>query len=318
MRALFLACLALTSLPAAGEEPAAPRARHEAAVTFDDLVQGGPELPLARIQALTAKLLAGLARHTVPAAAFVNESKLYREGEVDARLALLRAWRDAGVELGNHTFSHLSLHKTALEAVEEDVVRGDAVTRLLLAEKGAKPRWFRHPFLQTGPTAETKAAFESFLAARGYRVAPVTIDTNDWMFNVPFTDARTRGDEAAAARVKEAYLAYVAQMLDFFEDLERRVFGRPIRHVVLFHANELNADTIDAWADLFAGRGYSFVTLDRALEDPAYASADTFISAQGISWLHRWLFTQTGATRLKEEPDPPDFVRKAYAALKKR
>ena len=317
MRAALLAVLSVVSLGAVSEVPAAARPPHEVAVTFDDLVQGGPELPLARIQALNAKLLAGLARHRMPAAAFVNESKLYREGEVDARLALLRAWRDAGVELGNHTFSHLSLHKTALEAVEEDVVRGDAVTRLLLAEKGAKPRWFRHPFLQTGPTPGTKAAFESFLSAHGYRVAPVTIDTNDWMFNVPFTDARSRGDDAAGARVRDAYLAYVAQMLDFYEDLERRVFGRPIRHVVLFHANELNADTIDAWAALLAGRAYSFVTLDRALADPAYASADTFISAQGISWLHRWLYTRTGATRLKQEPDPPDFVQKAYAALKK-
>jgi peptidoglycan-N-acetylglucosamine deacetylase len=59
------------------------------------------------------------------------------------------------------------------------------------------------------------------------------------------------------------------------------------------------------------------VTLERALEDPAYASPDAFIGREGISWLHRWLFTKTGATRLREEPDPPAFVRDAYAALTK-
>jgi peptidoglycan/xylan/chitin deacetylase (PgdA/CDA1 family) len=303
---------------AAADEPPAP---HEIAVTIDDLVLNGPDVPLARVQALTAKLLAGLSRNGIPAVGFVNESKLYREGEVDARIALLRTWRDGGVELGNHTYSHLSLHTTPLAAFEEDVVRGETVTRLILAEKGpgaAKPRWFRHPFLQTGPTKETKATFESFLSAHGYRVAPVTIDTNDWMFNTPFTDARTRGDGATALRVKKAYLTYVASMLDFYEDLERRVFGRAMRHVVLVHANELAADSIDAWARLFRDRAYSFVTLDRALEDPAYASPETFLSRQGISWLHRWLFTKTGATRLKEEPDPPAFVQDAYAAFAKR
>jgi len=313
---LPLACLALAfGWPAAGAEE--PLAAHEVAITIDDLVLNGPDLPLARIEALTTKLLAGLTRNGIPAVAFVNEAKLYHEGEVDARIALLRAWRDGGIELGNHTFSHPSLHTTPLAAFEENFVMGETVTRLILAEKSAKPRWFRHPYLQTGPTVETKAAFENFLSAHGYRVAPVTIDTNDWMFATPFTDAHTRGDEAAATRVKQAYLEYIGQMLDFYEDLERRVFGRPIRHVLLVHANELNGDSIDSWASLLRKRGFSFVSLDRALEDPAYASKDTFISSQGISWLHRWLFTKTGATRLKEEPDPPAFVQDAYAALKK-
>jgi hypothetical protein len=37
-------------------------------------------------------------------------------------------------------------------------------------------------------------------------------------------------------------------------------------------------------------RGYRFVSLDRALEDEAYRSADTFVGNNGISWLHRWAF----------------------------
>ncbi len=248
----------------------------------------------------------------------MNESKLYRMGEVDARIALLRAWRDAGVELGNHTFSHPSLQTTALPAFEEDVVRGETVTRMLLKEKAASLRFFRHPFLQTGPTSETKKAFEEFLAARGYRVAPVTVDTNDWMYNSVYADALARGDAGGAARVRDAYVASYTRILDFFEDLTLRVFDRPIRHVLLVHANLLNADTLPEWAAVLKARGYAFVTLSRALEDPAYASADPYVSRNGISWLHRWLYAKTGATRLKEEPDPPPFVMDAYKAIEKR
>ncbi len=311
-RSLLLAA-ALIGAPALAQAP--PR---EIAVTIDDLPLNGPDLPLGALQAMTEKLLAALGRNAVPSVAFVNESKLYRTGEVDARIALLRAWRDAGAELGNHTFSHPSFHTTPLPAFEEDVVRGETVTRMLLKEKGRTLRWFRHPFLQTGPTAETKKAFEEFLAGRGYRIAPVTVDTNDWMYNSVYADALARGDAGLAARAREAYLASYATILDFFEDLTLRVFDHPIRHVLLIHANPLNAETLDAWAAVLRARGYGFVTLERALEDPAYATPDPFVSKNGISWLHRWLFGKTGATRLKEEPDPPPFVLEGYAAIEKR
>ena len=315
LRPAILALALLGASPA----PAQPPASREIAVTIDDLPGlSGPDLPLPALQAMTQKLLAELKQESIPSVAFVNESKLYRTGEVDARIALLRAWRDSGAELGNHTFSHPSLHTTPLPAFEEDVVRGETVTRMLLKEKGGTLRWFRHPFLQTGPTAEAKRAFEDFLAARGYTVAPVTVDTNDWMYNAVYADALAQGDEAAAARVREAYVASYATILDFFEDLTLRVFGRPIRHVLLVHANRLNAETLPRWAAALRGRGYAFVTLSRALEDPAYASPDPYVGRNGFSWLHRWLFAKTGATRLKEEPDPPPFVMDAYREIEKR
>ncbi len=316
-RVVLAASFAVTLLattPARAQVPA-PR---EIAVTIDDLPLNGPDLPLPALQAMTEKLLAGLRRNGIPAVAFVNESKLYRTGEVDARNALLGAWRDAGTELGNHTFSHPSLHTTPLLAFEEDVVRGETVTRMLLKETGGTLRWFRHPFLQTGPADETKRAFEAFLAARGYTVAPVTVDTNDWMYNSVYADAIARRDARAASQVGDAYVSSYGPVLDFFEDLASRVFDRPIRHVLLVHANVLNADVLDLWAAVLRSRGYVFVTLERALEDPAYGTADPYVSRNGASWLHRWFFAKTGATRLKEEPDPPSFVRDAYAAISKR
>ncbi len=310
---LRAALLLLVAFPAGAQAPA-----REIAVTIDDLPLVSGNMPLADIQAATEKLLAALKAEKIPATAFVNESKLYRTGEVDARIALLRAWRDAGVELGNHTFSHPSLHTTPLAAFEDDVVRGETVTRMLLKEKGESLRWFRHPFLQTGPTAETKRAFDEFLAGRGYRVAPVTVDTNDWMYAAVYADALETRDAALAARVRDAYLSSYPTILDFFEDLSLRVFDRPIRHVLLVHANVLNAETLPAWAAALRARGYAFVPLARALEDPAYATPDTYVGKNGFSWLHRWLFGKTGATRIKEEPDPPPFVMDAYREIEKR
>jgi len=87
----------------------------------------------------------------VPAIGFVNERKLQPGGSVDPRrVALLQQWLDAGLELGNHTFSHTDLHRASVQVFQRDVLEGEKVTRRLLAAKGNTPRYFRHPFLHTG------------------------------------------------------------------------------------------------------------------------------------------------------------------------
>ena len=75
------------------------------------------------------------------------------------------------------------------------------------------------------------------------------------------------------------------------------------------HANALNADDFFNLVARFRARGYAFCTLDRALEDPAYGSADTFTGAGGITWLHRWALTSGGRQAiLPSEPATPRFV----------
>src|SRR5215470_4471235 len=110
------------------------------------------------------------------------------------RTDLLRMWLDAGAELGNHTYSHPSLQRTELAAYEEDVIRGEKTISLLMKERGLRLRYFRYPFLQTGPDLATRNAFESFLRSRGYTNAPVTIDNSDWEFNTVYVDALNHRD----------------------------------------------------------------------------------------------------------------------------
>ena len=89
---------------------------------------------------------------------FVNEKKLYKPGEVDERIKALQMWLDYGFELGNHTFSHASLNQVGLKAWEDDVIQGESVTRMLLAQHKMKLRYFRHPYLDTGRDLLTRRA----------------------------------------------------------------------------------------------------------------------------------------------------------------
>src|SRR6184192_1285193 len=93
---------------------------------------------LKRMTDVTKHLLQKIKSNSVPAIGFVNEGKLHRGSEMNARTALLRMWLEAGLELGNHTFSHINIDNVPLDAYEQDVVRGEAVLKMLLAEKGMK------------------------------------------------------------------------------------------------------------------------------------------------------------------------------------
>lgn len=295
--------------PAAHEMPA-PQGR--IAVTFDDLPVVSTRRDLDHWRDVTRRLLRTIRAHRVPAVGFVNENKLVTADTVEAaRVAVLRQWTDAGLELGNHTYSHPSLHSTDLEAYEQDVIRGEPVTRGLLEEKGARLRYFRHPFLHTGRSLETRQEFEAFLHARGYTVAPVTIDHADWIFARAYDRARDAGDHAAMRRVTEAYLPYMRSAIEFWERQSVAILGREIPQVLLLHANALNADRLDALLKMLEGRGYRFIPLEEALRDSAYRSEDRFTGAGGISWIHRWGLTrQVPKETYRGEPEPPeDIVR---------
>lgn len=279
----------------------------EVAVTIDDLPLNGARVSLERLRAMTDRLLAGIKGHKVPAVGFVNESQLYVSGETDAMIAVLKMWADAGVELGNHTFSHMRFKDVPLAEFQDDTVRGETVTRMLMRQRGLRVRYFRHPFLQMGATRELEQAFENFLSERGYRMAPVTVDTLDWMFLSAYSKARNAGDAAMAKSVSDEYLRYVGLRFDFSEKISAELFGRPVRHVLLLHANELNADNVEGLLKLIEERGYEFVTLERALEDPAYRFPERYSDTS--DWLSHW----SSSKGLKfEPPAAPDFIQKAF------
>src|SRR5580693_1470138 len=210
-RLLAFWCVLLASaitLRGIASPPAAPPDR-QIAITIDDLPAGAARfMTAAAITEMTTKLLAVLQREKVPAVGFVNERKLYFNwGEVDERIKALNMWLDAGFELGNHTFAHTSLNKVGLKEFEESVIQGETVTRLLLAQHNKQLRYFRHPYLDTGRDLQTRREAEAFLVARGYRIAPVTLDAWDWMFARIYDDAKKRGDTAAQQEVVKSYLS---------------------------------------------------------------------------------------------------------------
>lgn len=303
--ALFLFCMSACGL-IHGQQRAI-------AFTIDDLPVVSTRQDIQNRQEITKKLLKHLADHEIPAVGFVNENNLYREeGECDQQqVDLLKMWLDAGLELGNHTFSHTSLHKITVEEFQQQMIKGETITNELLLAKHKKMRYFRHPYLHTGTSLDTKADMDKFFSEKGYIVAPVTIDFEDYVFSSAYDRAFDKGDRKLMRRIGKAYVEYMDKMTAYWERQSRHIFGREISQILLIHANFINSDYLDDVAERFEKRGYRTITLEEALKDPAYREPDLFTGDVGISWLHRWAIKKGGGNVLANEPKIPLFVVKA-------
>jgi len=204
------------------------------AVTFDDLpVISVTRWDVASHRAITTRLLDAIAAHAVPAVGFVSEENLLEDGIADPeRVDLLRQWLDLGLELANHTFAHLDMHQTPVERFEDDVVRGEQVLRGLLDARNMTLRYFRHPYLHTGTDLAVKHHLETFLLGRGCRIAPVTVDVQDYLFAMAYDLAVERGDHRTARRVADAYVPHVERQFEYYEGLSQRLLGYEPTHMI--------------------------------------------------------------------------------------
>ena len=145
-----LCILALFNLPSN-----AFAAEGKVALTFDDL----PALTILPdqdyVDYLNATILRKLRRHHFTAIGFVNEGKV-DELVRDRQIANLERWLDAGMELGNHTYSHESLNAIGPAAFIADIARGEPIIARLLRQRQQQLRYFRHPYLETGATTAVK------------------------------------------------------------------------------------------------------------------------------------------------------------------
>ncbi len=298
-----------TMLLIAAAQTLADVPRRQMALTIDDLpsqeIAQASESELAKRNGRIVAALRG-----TNAVGFVNEIKLERDGEVQpTRVRWLRDWLSAGIELGNHTYNHNGLHDTPIEHYEQSILDGERVLRPLMAEFNRELRWFRHPYLQAGQDDAVRARLDGFLELHGYRVAPVTVDNGEWIYARAYLRLLDAGKRDEARALISDYIDYMEAKCQFFEQASKRLFGREIPQVLLFHANALNADALPAMLHRLRKRGYDFVDLQTAVSDAAYQHADGYRGRAGISWLHRWAMAEEKPKVFYEgEPTVPKRV----------
>jgi len=292
--------------------PARAQTQRTIAVTIDDLpyATAGQGCTPKEAQRFTRDFLNMLKGERVPAVGFAIPGRGCGGQAADPKL--LDAWLDAGFELGSHTNTHPDINVVGAQAYVGDIDAAAEVLRPMLERRGLRLRWFRHPYLRTGAEHAIRDGLILFLAARGYEVAPVTFDNSEWVYAAAYARALKKGDAAEAKRIGEDYVRHMEEIAAFFEERSVAILGTEPPQILLIHANQLNRDWFPAVKAMLKRRGYCFETLDRAMADPAYRHADTYVGRWGMSWILRWGVTD--GVKLVREPDPPQWVMELYEA----
>ena len=128
------------------------------------------------------------------------------------------------------------------------------------------------------------------------------------MFNAAYSKMLANGDRASAKRLRKEYVAFTSAQIDYFAELDRKVWGYEPAEIMLLHDNRLNADTIEQVLGLFEKKGYRWVSLADAERDPTYMQPDTVVTRFGPMWGHRWARQRDLKVEGSLEPEPPSWI----------
>ena len=244
--------------------------RLEMAITVDDLPVHG-DLPSNTTRAEIAKKMieAFKAKGVPDVYGFVNVKNIGANGDTE-KDSVLKMWADSGFPLGNHTFSHIDLNASSVQAFEDEIVANESVLQRLVG--GRDWHWLRYPFLHEGDTLEKRHAVRKYLADHGYKIAQVTLDFGDYAWNNPYARCVAKQDAQSIEWLKSSYLQAAKDDIELDRKLSTQLFGRDIKYVLLMHIGALDSEMLPDLLDRFKKQGFRFVSLKDAEKDPAYQS----------------------------------------------
>jgi peptidoglycan/xylan/chitin deacetylase (PgdA/CDA1 family) len=260
-------------------------AAQKVAITFDDLPLNGDLPPgVTRVQVARDAIAILNGRHAPAAYGFINAKKL--EGNSDAAAAL-KIWA-AAEPFGNHTYGHMDLNANPAEPFEREIEENEPSLELL-AGKDRNWHWLRYPFLREGETVEKRRAVRAYLQAHGYRVAQVTLDWEDYLWNSAYARCAAKNDAQSVAWLKSSYLSIESAYLDLGRDLAKTVYGHDINHVLLLHLGAFSGTILPDALDLMQKKRFTFVTLEESESDPVYEGDPDVGSKYGGTLLELWM-----------------------------
>lgn len=249
----------------AGPKPPPP----QIAITFDDLPAYGPLPPGETRIAIADRVVRTLKDyHVPPTYGFVNAVEVLDDPKL---VSVLGVWRGAGNLLGNHTWSHMNLDTSSLEQFEGDLSDDEPVLRLMMYREDW--RWLRFPYLAEGNTLHKRMGVRAWLGQRGYKIAAVTMNFNDYEWNGPYARCMAKHDWKSVYWLETSYLQAAEQGAASSQSMSKQLYGHDIPYVLLLHIGAFDARMLPRLLAMYRQHGFTFVTLEQAEQDPFYRYA---------------------------------------------
>ena len=244
----------------------APARAQQIAFTWDDLPAHSALPPGETRVEIGRKLIAAMKEaHLPPVYGFLNGILTEEE---PLSTPMLKDWREAGLQLGNHTWSHMNLNQHSLAEWEADTLRNEALLKSYMGSDDW--HWLRYPNLAEGDTLEKREDARKFLAEHGYKIAGVTMSFGDYLYNGSYARCVAKNDAASVAQLEASYLAAADATIDYTRSMSKALYGRDIPYVLLMHVGALDARMLPRLLKLYRDKGFSFISLQDAEKDPFY------------------------------------------------
>jgi peptidoglycan/xylan/chitin deacetylase (PgdA/CDA1 family) len=251
------------------------------ALTFDKLPYMEP-MGFWTPRELSNLMLRALEAEKAPALGFVVEEKV---DDLPESYIVLSDWVGHGQSLGNLTYGYVDLNELNTKDFLAHIADGQKYLRRALRMVRPIRRYFRFPQLHEGNTPSKKHDVASRLQRAGFIIVPATVIMTDYEFNFYYADAAA--SDESLARLKEFYLESLGDALDYAEQQSDLVFERNIAQILRLHLGVATANLMPEVLRFLKERGYSFITVDRALEDPAYQTEEDYVGPLGLSFIDR-------------------------------
>ena len=250
----------------------------EIAVTLDDLPFGYSAGMTDSMKIVsTKKILTVLEDFDIKATGFVTSGNMSEENKV-----ILDMWLQAGHDLGNHTHRHFNFNNVSAARYISDI---DSCQ--LLVGDWLNTNYFRYSMLRRGNTVEKRDSVYTFLEQEGYTIAPVSIDNNEWVYNRDYSRALAKKDEEKIIETGNEYLMHMREISLKYLKKGKELTTRDVKHILLLHANPINADYLGKVLQWYKDEGWEFITLKNALEDPIYSEKVDLVSPYGWSQIDK-------------------------------
>jgi peptidoglycan/xylan/chitin deacetylase (PgdA/CDA1 family) len=279
-------------------------AAQKLAITMDDLPRNGGLPPgMTQVDITRDTLAVFKKRHVPPVYGFINAKKL--EGNPDGAAAL-KLWA-AAEPFGNHTYSHIDLEQNSAEAFERDLEQNEPALELLAKPGSGKAgndwHWLRYPYLHEGDTVEKRRAVREYLNKHGYKIAQVTLDWQDYMWNTAYARCVTKNDKKSIEWLRTSYLNTASEFLDLGRAQAKLIYGHDINYVLLMHLGAYSSTIMPDALDLLKKKGFKLVTLEEAESDPAYQSDPDIGMHDAGTLLDQWM--QVKGIKYPEHAEKP-------------
>jgi hypothetical protein len=105
-------------------------------------------------------------------------------------------------------------------------------------------------------------------------------------FNRPFVNSLQDPSNSLEA-LKNHYLKHVLDSLDYSESQSQIIFGDNIPHILQLHAGVAISTMLEPLIGVLKDRGYTFISLQEALNDPAYQAEENYVGPMGLTFVDR-------------------------------